>query len=108
VRRDVGVGTAEQFGLQLPREEPDGCDRQCDETGLRATRARSLAGKSARYQQGRDRDQTGNGQPAKGAELTVLRSEEGAEAGKRDERAGVGNDFGRGDRGVDAPTLPSP
>lgn len=102
MRRDGSVGTAEELGLKLPGEQTDRCDRQRDETGLRPTRTRTLAGKGARYQQGSDRYQPRNGQPADDAELTVLRAEQCPQTGKRHQRPGIGDDFGRGDRPIAA------
>ncbi len=100
-----GVGTAEKLGLELPGEEPNGRDGQRQEAGLGATCTRPLGGKGACDQERGDRDQSGYRQPADDAELPVLRAEQRAEARQRDQRAGVGDDFGRRDR---TPTLPSP
>jgi hypothetical protein len=81
VRRDRGIGTAEQFGLELTGKEPDGGHCERHKTGLCPTCTSPFAGEGARHQQSRDRDQTRNRQSADDTKLPVLRPEERAEAG---------------------------
>jgi hypothetical protein len=64
----------------LSREQPDGGDRQRDETGLRSTCARSRSRKDTRHDERRNRDQAGNRQPTDDAKLPILRAEECAKA----------------------------
>ena len=100
LRRDGGVGPAENLGLQLTGEEPNGRDGQRQEAGLGATGACPLAGKGACDQEGGDRDQSRYRQPADDAELPVLRAEQGTQAGKRHQRASVGDDFSGANRAI--------
>src|SRR5207248_2547305 len=103
LRRDGGVGPAENLSLQLPGEEPNGRDPQRQKAGLRATGACALAGKGACDQEGGDRDQSRYRQPADDAELPVLRAEQGTEASQGHKGARIRDDLGGG-KGT--PTLP--